>query len=78
MAKHYPDAPRKFTITLDEDGRLVDVTVEPGGGIVTRLEPGFKIPGQALMFGGIALLTTQENPTCQYLTTGGVAFKVCR
>jgi hypothetical protein len=59
MAKHYPDAPRKFTITLDEDGRLVDVTVEPGGGTVTRLEPGFKIPGQALLFGAIARLTTQ-------------------
>ncbi len=71
-------AHRTFTITFKANGDLEEVSIAPGTGTVEPLKPRFDISGQALAVSALAVLRTQENPTCWYFYSGGVAYKICR
>lgn len=73
-----PDPSRTFTVTLGPSGLLESVNLADGKATVERIPvPNPFPPGKLTAASAIAIVMTQENPTCYYWVQGGQAFRVC-
>jgi hypothetical protein len=70
--------PHQFTVTLGDDGTLMNVVSTNGEGVSQELKaPAPFPPGKTTAATGLGVVMTVENPTCCYWIQGGRAFKVC-
>ncbi len=70
--------PHSFTVTLGDDGTLMNVVSTDGKGVSEKIEsPPPLPPGKTTGANGIGIIMTVENPICCYWVQGGRAFKVC-